>query len=1274
MKKSLTILSGKLFLIFAFIACAAGVSSAQTYCNSSFSSVTYEYINNVTFAGINNSTSGTTGGPVNYLSLGPANVTIGTPSNISVSIQVDGNEYIYAFIDWDHNGILNNTGEVYIVGNNVSTAGPFVLAITPPPTALTGTTRMRVMLDWNNAVPDPCRVATYGEAEDYTVNVSAATGCSTATFPASAGTTATPGTICLTGNVTLGITPVTPIPAASGITYQWQKAAAAAGPWSNIGTPTVAPTFTTSISATSYFRCLVLCSSTTVLTSAASPAVTVTDPGSPTVTPGSRCGPGTVNLAASTSAPSGSIRWYSSATSTFPLATGNTYATPYLPATTTYYAAAVTNATQQTYTAGLPAFIQNNPFISSTAGWGLRFTVTGTCNIDSVGVYPVGTGTLSIRIWDAVSQAVIYTSPVSPTMTGTGNEKKMIYVGALNLPPGNYVLGIGSFTGLSALHNEGFNASAYPFTCPVLSITAGSQGFGGAGTAYVYYFSYDWRVSALGGCEGPRLPVAATINASPVVPKAAPAVVCNDAPATIVLTPPTPAYATYAWTPIAGLYTDAATTTPYTGGSATTLYMRTSNVGQQTYYMMAGNPAVATGCTFADTLKIWSQPGTASIVAHPDSVCIAGPSALSLSPLTGYAPNSIQWQESADGVTYNNVTGATSPSYTTPSLTTGHYYRALVKSTSDTCLTLDKHIVVVNPVLLSASDSFNCGPGTVTLHAETGGNSTAKWYETPTGGSVVGVGSPWETPYLGLSKTYYVAAEGGSEGGAPVTIQVGNGTSSYGGANSSVGPFSVYYRRYTMQFLYKASEILAAGGNPGNMTSIAFNCTGLPLYAIPNFTVSIKFVPSSMNVLTWQTGLTQVYTTASLLPSATGWVTFPFNNNQLWNGTDNVVIEVCRSQVQPDWNSSGNHQYFTATGRFLSSNLDDPGSSCGVVGASTSTYLPNVRFGMQEPCQTPRLAVNAYIRPEPVVDLGQDINKCIDAGSAEVLDAGVQPDNPTFLWDNLSTSQVRAITTTGTYYVKVTNQYTCKGYDTINVVLRKNPSVSLGNDTTVCNGVVLNINAGGAGIEYFWNTGATTQTINVSSPGSYSVFVTNAVGCSKADTILVNMQGQLPTINGINISNDGQYTFHFTAIDPQNVIGYEWDFGDNTTHSYAASATHLYAGPGNYVVTLKLSSSCGFMNDTASAHIVGISQNNIGADGLTLYPNPSSGTATISGSAGLKMERIALYNMLGQMVYSEKAQRADKHVLSLDALASGVYNVQIFTDKGSVTRKLEIVK
>jgi hypothetical protein len=151
-------------------------SFLNCYCNSNFTNVTYEYITNVTFAGIDNTSAGTTGGPVNYTNL-IAEVDISGQVLLSVTILADANDYVYAFIDWNQNGILNDPGEVYTVAGPTSSAGPHTLMINIPPDAELGNTRMRVMVDYNNSIPNPCQQATFGEAEDYTVNVNPSAAC-----------------------------------------------------------------------------------------------------------------------------------------------------------------------------------------------------------------------------------------------------------------------------------------------------------------------------------------------------------------------------------------------------------------------------------------------------------------------------------------------------------------------------------------------------------------------------------------------------------------------------------------------------------------------------------------------------------------------------------------------------------------------------------------------------------------------------------------------------------------------------------------------------------------------------------------------------------------------------------------------------------------------------------------------------------------------------------------------------------------------------------------
>lgn len=83
------------------------------------------------------------------------------------------------------------------------------------------------------------------------------------------------------------------------------------------------------------------------------------------------------------------------------------------------------------------------------------------------------------------------------------------------------------------------------------------------------------------------------------------------------------------------------------------------------------------------------------------------------------------------------------------------------------------------------------------------------------------------------------------------------------------------------------------------------------------------------------------------------------------------------------------------------------------------------------------------------------------------------------------------INSNGTY------QYTVNtpcGPGVSNVVVEIMPDVDLGNDTTLCAGATLQLDAGAGFDEYLWSNMATTQTINVSNAGLYSVSVTSSLG------------------------------------------------------------------------------------------------------------------------------------------------------------------------------------
>jgi hypothetical protein len=67
------------------------------------------------------------------------------------------------------------------------------------------------------------------------------------------------------------------------------------------------------------------------------------------------------------------------------------------------------------------------------------------------------------------------------------------------------------------------------------------------------------------------------------------------------------------------------------------------------------------------------------------------------------------------------------------------------------------------------------------------------------------------------------------------------------------------------------------------------------------------------------------------------------------------------------------------------------------------------------------------------------------------------------------------------------------------------PEVNLGNDTIICDGQTLLLDAGSGMSSYAWNSGADTQTLLVNSDGIYGVVVTNQQGCEGSDSVEVNV-------------------------------------------------------------------------------------------------------------------------------------------------------------------------
>ncbi|WP_390455647.1 GEVED domain-containing protein, partial [Chryseobacterium sp. Alg-005] len=146
-----------------------------TYCSAAATNTSDERIGNVKFGTINNSSTGTAGYE-DFTSVS-ANVTRGTAYTISITPTWTSTKYSEAYsvyIDYNKDGDFTDSGELAWTKAG-STTTPVTGSITIPATATLGTTRMRVMMKYSSAPTSSCGTYTYGQVEDYTLNI-ASTG------------------------------------------------------------------------------------------------------------------------------------------------------------------------------------------------------------------------------------------------------------------------------------------------------------------------------------------------------------------------------------------------------------------------------------------------------------------------------------------------------------------------------------------------------------------------------------------------------------------------------------------------------------------------------------------------------------------------------------------------------------------------------------------------------------------------------------------------------------------------------------------------------------------------------------------------------------------------------------------------------------------------------------------------------------------------------------------------------------------------------------------
>jgi len=326
------------------------------------------------------------------------------------------------------------------------------------------------------------------------------------------------------------------------------------------------------------------------------------------------------------------------------------------------------------------------------------------------------------------------------------------------------------------------------------------------------------------------------------------------------------------------------------------------------------------------------------------------------------------------------------------------------------------------------------------------------------------------------------------------------------------------------------------------------------------------------------------------------------------------------------------------------------------------------------------------VNPLPHPEIGDDIEIC--TGEQVLLTASNVPNGSAFYWNNGMTTQSIYAISGGEYTVEVTtthfdsiynNIYSCKGYDTIQIIVNPTPfakfsvegaghcvpaELKLKNETTFALHPGTPIENVGATYQWYvwdanWNLYLSSTLFEpefiIENPGSYHVmlYVYTEDGCNdsliKYDYIQVYEQPQvefLATPESQMLSDGGIVYFHNftdTLLLQNSSTTWYWDFGDGTIDSSSFSPEHTYETWGDYDVVFYVRTEFG-CNDQM-IHRISIEDNITFPNIITPNGDGLNDVFVISGlntyinpddPHHFRENTLSIYDRWGKKVYEAK--------------------------------------
>jgi hypothetical protein len=662
---------------------------------------------------------------------------------------------------------------------------------------------------------------------------------------------------------------------------------------------------------------------------------------------------------------------------------------------------------------------------------------------------------------------------------------------------------------------------------------------------------------------------------------------------------------------------------------------------------------------------------TASIAAPPQITCANSPLQLNATNSSSGSQFTYSWTASSGG---NITAGSTTLTPTISaaglySLTVRNEENNCVAYASTT-VTGNTTAPTANA---GPAQALNCAQNTTVLQGTGSSGSGFSYLWTASNGGNIQTGATTLTPTVNATGTYTLRVTNGANGCTSTAVTTVSGTTTPPQAIIANGGLSCTNTTTTLATTTTATNPSFAWTGPGGFVSAAQNpvvttageysvvitdgstgCSGTTVATVAANTTAPTAIATggAVTCTTPSVGLSAATnapaatyawtgpnnfssTVANPTTSEVGTYTLVIFNpengctatattNVLANNTPPTVIALspsnlnCNvSQVQLNGTLSSQGANFTYQWTTASGNIVSGGNSLTPLVNQAGSYQLLVN-NIDNGC-TATASVALAQSPAVVVGLSAQTNVSCHGNANGTATASATGGNGTyaFSWSNGMQTPTATNLAAGTYLVIVTDSENCTAATSVTIaepaVLAANASATAQTANGLNDGTATATPTGGTvGYTFFWNNNATTQGITGLAPGTYTVLVTDAQGCTTIQNTTVNSFNCAlsAAIVGTHVTCYGAAngTASVNLVGAGSPITYAWSTGA-TTQSIANLA------PGTFTVDVLDTNGCPATLNVAIAEPAALASNATtttetaaGANDGTATANPTGGT------------------------------------------------------------------